>query len=144
MLTDPLIEADQCSSNVGHNALTIPIQSSQCFKWPCATAISFGGEKKRKRKQASTKCNPCTFLPFLSLQSPIIRKDQAEGRRGKKSFAMLVNVRGKRCTVSCNLVLQTVSSEILCIAIRFPRCTKNKSVHPITSKLSTVNFVSEQ
>lgn len=32
VLTDPLIGADQCSSNVGHNALTIPIQSSQCFK----------------------------------------------------------------------------------------------------------------
>lgn len=99
---------------------------------------------EKKKKKVSTKCNPCTFLPFLSLQSPIIRKDQAEGRRGKKSFAMLVNVRGKRCTVSCNLILQTVSLGILCIAIRFPRCTKNKSVHPITSKLSAVNFVSEQ
>lgn len=128
MLTNPLIGPDQCSSNVGHGALTIPVQSNQCFKWPHAIAIS-----SRKKKASKKKRNPCTFLHFLSLQFPITKEDQAEGKCGKKSFAMLVNVRGKRCTVSCNLILQTVSLVVLSIAIRFPHCTKNKSAHPITA-----------
>lgn len=109
-----------CFNNTSTKQSVFQVTSCHCH---------FIAEKKGLQK----KRNPCTFLHFLSLQFPITKKDQAEGKCGKKSFAMLVNVRGKRCTVSCDLILQTVSLVILSIAIRFPHCTKNKSAHPITA-----------